>query len=84
MAIAISQAENGTRACDRKGAKNSNGTHDWGVFQINEVHLKKGYSLADFKDCLTNIRIAHEIFKRQGWSPWSVYKNGSFKRFLTN
>ena len=82
MALAVSQAENGTRKCDRQGGKNSNGTYDWGVFQINEVHLKKGYSHDDLKDCLTNIKIAKAIYDRQGWEPWSVYKNQSYKKFL--
>jgi hypothetical protein len=84
MALAVSQAENGTRECDRRGGLNSNGTYDWGVFQLNEIHLKKGYTLHDFKDCLTNIRIAKAIYDRQGWLPWSAYKNNSWRKYYVN
>lgn len=82
MALAISQAENGTRSCNRESKPNSNGTKDHGVFQINEVHLKKGYTINDLHNCLTNIRIAKEIYDRQGWNPWTVYKTGVYKKYL--
>lgn len=82
MALAISQAENGTRQCDRVSKPNSNGTRDFGIFQLNEIHLKKGYTERDFKDCLTNIKIAKAMFDRQGWTPWSTLHNGAYKRFL--
>lgn len=76
MALAISWAENGSRKCDRVSPANSNGTKDYGVFQINTIHAWRG----NLTDCKENIRIAKEIFDEQGWSPWSVYKN---KRYLT-
>lgn len=81
MALAISWAENGSRKCDRVSKPNSNGTFDYGVFQLNSIHLKKGYTEAQFKDCLTNILVAKQIFDRQGWEPWVAYKNGSYKRY---
>lgn len=81
MALAISQAENGTRQCDRFGV-NTNKTLDVGVFQINTVHLKKGYTLNQLADCHTNIDIAYDIYKAQGWKPWVAYQNQSYKRFL--
>jgi hypothetical protein len=83
-ALAVSRAENGTRKCDRQGALNKNGTHDWGVFQINEIHLKKGYTLKDFTDCKKNIQIAHSIYKGSGWGAWSVYNNKKYLQHLTN
>lgn len=82
MALAISQAENGTRQCDRVSPANKNGTHDTGVFQINDVHLKKGYTREQFKDCDINIQIAYDIFKASGWHAWSTYKNKSYIKFL--
>jgi hypothetical protein len=82
MALAISQAENGTRQCDRVAGPNKNGTYDYGLFMINEVHLKKGYTIAQLKDCNFNIKVAKAIFDRQGWNPWSTLKNGSYKKFL--
>lgn len=81
MALAVSQGENGTRQCDRFGV-NTNKTIDVGVFQINSVHLKKGYTLTDLSDCHKNVDIAFEIYSAQGWSPWVAYTNGSYKKFL--
>lgn len=81
MALAVSRAENGTRQCDRFGI-NTNKTIDVGVFQINTVHLKKGYTLQDLADCKKNIDIAYDIFKAQGWTPWVAHNNGSYKKFL--
>lgn len=82
IALAISQAENGTRQCDRQGARNSNGTYDYGLFQINEIHAPSKGSIEDFKDCDKNIKVALQIFKKQGWTPWSVYKNDQYKKYL--
>ena len=52
------------------------------LFQINTAHLKKGYTLNQLADCHTNIDIAYDIYKAQGWSPWVAYKNGAYKKFL--
>lgn len=81
IALAVSQAENGTRQCDRIGV-NTNRTVDVGIFQINSVHFKKGYTLNDFTDCKKNVDIAYEIFQIQGWNPWVAYTNSSYKKFL--
>ena len=81
MALAISQAENGTRQCDRTNW-NTNGTTDYGVFMINSIHLKKGYRLADLIDCHKNIDIAYTLYQQQGFKPWVVYNNQSYKKFL--
>lgn len=81
LALAVSQAENGTRQCDRFGV-NTNKTIDVGIFQLNTVHLKKGWKLADLTDCKKNIDYAYEIYQAQGWNPWVAYANQSYKKFL--
>lgn len=81
MALAVSQAENGTRQCDRFGV-NTNKTIDAGIFQINTVHLKKGWKLADLLDCKKNVDYAYEIYKAQGFQPWVAYTTGAYKRFI--
>ena len=82
LALAVSRAENGTMQCDRFNI-NSNGTVDFGVFQINTVHLKKGYKLADLIDCKKNVDIAFEIYSQQkGFQAWVAYTNGNYKKFL--
>jgi hypothetical protein len=78
MALAISQAENGTRQCDRKSKPNKNGTFDTGIFQINSIHSAKG----NLVDCTDNIKVAYQIYKTSGWYPWVVYNTGAYKKFL--
>ncbi len=67
QALAIAQCESGIRA----GAKNTNtnGTQDSGVFQINDVHIKRFGTLYK-TDPSENIRVAYEIYKKQGFRPW--------------
>lgn len=81
LALAVSQAENGTRQCDRFGV-NTNKTIDVGIFQINTVHLKKGWKLADLTECHKNVDYAYEIYQAQGFEPWVAYKNKSYLKFL--
>lgn len=76
-ALAVATAENGTHACDRTH-KNNNGTTDIGIFQINSIHAHKG----NLYDCRDNVRVAYQIFKASGFSPWVAYQNGSYKKFL--
>ena len=79
MALAISQAENGTRECNRVGVSG-----DLGVFQINpRAHYNKA-TPEQLKNCLTNIKVAKAIYDTSGWYPWVAYTNKSYKRFLTN
>jgi hypothetical protein len=74
IAIRISKAECGMRV-DAIG-KNSNGTFDIGVMQINDVHNKR-ISRADRLDMQKNIRFAYKLRLEQGhWNAWSVCKNG--------
>ena len=80
-ALAISHAENGTRQCDRINV-NSNKTVDTGIFMLNSVHFKKGYTMNDFTDCHKNIDIALALYKQQGWTPWVVYNTGAYKKFM--
>lgn len=72
-ALQIQHLENGTEQCDRFHV-NSNGTVDFGFMQVNTVHLKKGYTIAQLIDCKSNIDIAYEIYKGSGWGAWSTYK----------
>lgn len=81
MALAISQAENGTRQCDRLTIE-PNHTVSIGLFQINTVHFKQ-YPLKQLITCQGNIDAAKDIYDKQGnWEAWSTYKNNSYKKFL--
>lgn len=79
-ALAVAKAESEQR-CDAQNI-NTDRSIDVGYFQINSVHLRKGWKVGELLDCKTNIDRAFEIYQAQGWQPWSAYKNGSFKKHL--
>ena len=83
VALAIQRAENPQGKCEIYHY-NSDGTLDWGYFQINTVHLKRpGLNLRDLLDCRANIDFAYQLYvEKQGFSPWSTYKSGLYRRFL--
>lgn|SRR3990167_7850406 len=83
MAISIAKAENSRHICDLEVLE-PNGTKSYGIFQINSVHLKKGYTVSQLKDCDQNILIAKSIYDKSGWSLWSSYKNQAYKKYLIN
>lgn len=70
-AIAVSRCESGLRydATNR----NTNGTGDFGLFQINDVHVRTFGD--EFKRSWTeNVRVAKALFNSSGWQPW--YSSG--------
>lgn len=79
LALSIAKAESGLD-CNAYNA-NTNGTIDIGIFQLNTVHLRKGYTLADFSNCKKNVDIAYDIFKAQGFNPWVAYTTGRYVAF---
>jgi hypothetical protein len=83
LALAIQRAENPKGRCEIYHY-NTDGTLDWGYFQINTVHLKRpGVNLRDLLDCKANIDFAYRLYQEsQGFSPWAAYKNGSYRRYL--
>jgi hypothetical protein len=84
VALAIQRAENPKGSCEIYHY-NSDGTLDWGYFQINTVHLKRaGVNLRDLLDCRANIDFAFQLYRERGFAPWSTYNDGSYMRFLRN
>ena len=85
MALAISQAENGTRECARiayNKHKDGKVSSDIGIFQINYESHKNKANIHELTDCKTNIEIAYQIYKQSGWTPWTTYNTGAYKKFL--
>jgi hypothetical protein len=81
-ALAIQRAENPRGACEIYHY-NSDGTLDWGYFQINTVHLRRpGVNLRDLLDCRTNIDFAYQLYLERGFAPWTTYTSGAYRRFL--
>jgi hypothetical protein len=82
VALAIQRAENPKGACEIYHY-NSDGTLDWGYFQINTVHLRRpGLNLRDLLDCKANIDFAYVLYQERGFQPWSTYNSGAYLKFL--
>lgn len=84
VALAIQRAENARGACEIYHY-NSDGTLDWGYFQINTVHLKRpGLNLRDLLDCKSNIDFAYQLYRERGFQPWTTFTSGRYREFLKN
>jgi hypothetical protein len=84
IALAVQRAENPRGDCEIFHY-NSDGTLDWGYFQINTVHLKSaGVNLRDLLDCKANIDFAYQLYTEKGFEPWTTYRNGAYLEFLRN
>ena len=83
VALAIQRAENPQGKCEIYHY-NSDGTLDWGYFQINTVHLKRpGVNLRDLLDCRANIDFAFQLYQeKQNFTAWSTFNNGQYRQFL--
>lgn len=82
IALAVQRAENPRGDCEIYHY-NTDGTLDWGYFQINTVHLKRpGVNLRALLDCKANIDFAYQLYTERGFEPWSTYNNGACRRFL--
>lgn len=85
VATAIAAAESGLDN-SAVGGPNSNGTRDWGGWQINDVHKGSGFDPAQgVRDLAYNAKWMHRISNGgKDWTPWSAYNNGRYARFLPN
>jgi len=84
IALAIQLAKNPRGACEVYHYNSSDGTLDWGFFQINTVHLtRRGVNLRDLLDCKANIDFAYELFLKEGFEAWTTYVSGAYRRFLS-
>jgi hypothetical protein len=75
MAVAIARAENGSL---NPGAthKNSDGSTDYGLWQINSVH---GIAPATLLDGAGNAAAAYRISSGgSDWGAWTTYKTGAY------
>lgn len=83
LALAIQRAENPAGKCEIYHY-NTDGTLDWGYFQINTVHLKRpGLNLRDLLDCRANIDFAYKLYTEEhGFTAWSTYNSGAYLRYL--
>lgn len=77
--VAIARAESGYRV-DAVGGPNSNGSYDYGLFQINSVH---GYDTRKLtSDATYNTQAAKKIYDGQGLRAWTVYSTGAYQQYM--
>lgn len=95
-AMAVSACESGHS--DAKGAVNSDGTIDWGAFQLNDGGTLQASldaigvsysSTAEARqlalDTAINVRAAAQIYAERGWAPWvCAYKIGVVAGLYSN
>jgi len=76
---AIATAESGGRINAQH--KNTNGSVDYGLWQINSVHSM--YDPAKLmSNPLYNARAAVAIYNSQGLGAWTTYTSGAYKKYL--
>jgi hypothetical protein len=73
-ATAISIAENSSGNPAAISGRNTNGTFDLGLWQINSAHWPQFGGQQALIDPWRNAQAAFAIFGRQGWCAWSTYE----------
>lgn len=76
-AAAIALAESGGN--EKATHTNTNGTVDYGAWQINSVH-KDILARGDKFNLKDNAKMAYAVYKSQGFKAWVTYKSGAYKK----
>lgn len=61
--------------------KNTNGTTDFGLWQINSAHASE-FSMANWQNPAANAAMAYKVYKAQGLTAWATYNSGSYKQWV--
>lgn len=80
LMAAIAMAESGGKT-DAISPKNTDGTYDYGPWQINSTHTQFDRAKL-ISDPLYNARAAVAIERSQGLSAWTTYTSGAYRSFL--
>ena len=67
--------------------QNTNGTTDYGLWQINTVHDSDSWGGPGWAEACKGNPIlcaqrAYEVYRQQGWDAWTTYKSGAYKKYL--
>lgn len=74
--VAIALAESGGRLNAHN--HNTNGTDDWGAWQINTVH---GFPVPPLLTLDGNAAAAVKVYQKQGLKAWATWNNGAANKF---
>jgi cell wall-associated NlpC family hydrolase len=82
MGIAMAESSGNPNATHR----NSNGSIDQGLFQINSVHQGNSWYPSNPMDPLQSAIAAYNIWKGAGqtYRDWSVFNSGAYKQYVPN
>lgn len=72
-AIALAESSGNTEA------KNSVGAGHYGLWQISALHFNP--SQVNWRDPVTNAKLANTVYRKQGYRAWSVYNSGRYLAF---
>lgn len=80
VAIPLAYAESGGNP--EATNHNSNGSTDYGVWQINSIH-KEILASGNWADVRDNAKMARQVYLNAGgsWEPWSAYNNGAYLKY---
>lgn len=80
-AVAVALAESSGNEKANNAGMNSNGTVDYGLWQINSIH---GPDLGRVYDPYYNASLAFKVYSDRDhtFAPWVAYDKGSYRRFL--
>ena len=57
--------------CESRGAPGAYADGNYGLMQINAIHRRRvGGDLSQLYVPEVNVRVAHELWREQGWNPW--------------
>jgi len=80
-AIALAESQGNPLATNH----NTNGTTDFGLFQINSIHSNLLQPDGAWQDPAANTAMAKSPELSNGWvnpAPWSSYKSGAYQKYL--
>lgn len=75
--IAVAKAESGLNPLTVH--KNTNGSRDVGILQVNSVHGEDDLEMFNVDK---NLVAARKVYDKQGITAWSAVNNGSYLKFL--
>lgn len=91
IAVAVAMAESGgdAEAVGDGGIRDAKWGYSIGLFQIRSLNNPRAYSGVDamriaskLKDAQYNVKVAYKIWQQSGWTPWSVYTSGAYRRHM--
>lgn len=81
IATAIAKAESGLNP-EALGDTNTK-YPSAGIFQIRLLP-NRGITKEQMFQVEENVKYARKLYESSGWNPWSVWKNGSYEKYLEN